>query len=150
MNNFLQQEQQRLDAENLGYALVLGRDPKSLGLPIPRKPAQSTQPTPLPPPTGTEMFIRSCDTECEDCYGTGRDFYHPGHPQDASDCAACGGIGRRIVTRNYLSESFAIAANPESTRTIEREHLICLIQYARMFVSAAISMPDVKLPEVAA
>jgi hypothetical protein len=118
----------------------------------PRKPAQSiTQPTPLPPPTGTEQFIRSVEQECPECLGSGRDSASVDLLAfDAPDCPECAGSGRAIVTRNYLAEALAIAANPDSTRVVEREHLVAIIIWARQFVSASLMLPDVKLPEVAA
>jgi hypothetical protein len=150
--NFLQDEQRRLDAENLGYALALGKDPKYLGLPIPRKPAQSIKPTPPPPPVGTEQFCRVVPMPCDGCGGSGRSEVNwDADPWDAPPCEVCGGTTVQLIARNYLSEALAIAANPDSTRPVEREHLICLLIWARQFVSASLMLPDVELPpEVAA
>jgi len=110
--------------------------------PLPRKPMTTISTRPLLPQPGIEQFIRAVEEDCKDCAGTGRDIGAI-DPWDGSECSNCRGTGREIVMRNYLSEAFAIASNPHSTRVIEREHLVVVIQYARQFVSAAISLPEV-------
>jgi hypothetical protein len=47
------------------------------------------------------------------------------------------------VTRNYLSEAFQIARNPDSRRAVERAHLIAIIRYAREHVSALFELSEV-------
>jgi hypothetical protein len=110
--------------------------------PLPLKPKTTMSARPPLPQPGTEQFIRAVEEDCKDCAGTGRDIGAL-NPWDGPECTNCLGTGREMVLRNYLSEAFAIASNPHSTRVVEREHLVVVIQYARQFVSAAISLPEV-------
>jgi len=146
MTHWLHDEERSLAAAEVANARALAQDPK--GLPL-RKPAMQTNtPTPLAPAPGVEQFIRTVEQACEDCGGSGRNEGSP-DPWDTSDCSKCGGSGSEIVSRNYLAEALAIAQNPESARVIEREHLVVIIQYARQFVSTAMSLPAVSLGKVA-
>lgn len=140
-----QDEQRRMAGESLGRALA--RKPKAPK--TPRKPSlMAAGPTLTPPPTDpkAESYIRTVEQKCEDCYGTGRDFGHPGHPLDAGDCAHCNGTGREIVTRNYLTEAFRIAQG-ESILPPEKEHLVAVIEHCRKLTSAALQLPQISTTE---
>lgn len=81
---------------------------------------------------------------CQECGGDGRD---PGALEsdvfNEPPCPRCKGSKFETVTRNYLSEAFAIVSNPDSTRPVERKHLVAITQYAREHVSALMKLPVV-------
>jgi hypothetical protein len=87
-------------------------------------------------------YIVEVDVNCEECGGSGVD---PGgiDPWGPEVCPKCQGAKTHRITRNYLAEAFQIAANPESTRQIERLHLVAVIQHCREAVSALVSLPEV-------
>ena len=87
-------------------------------------------------------FVIEQEIPCEDCGGTGRDIGAL-DPWDGEVCSHCAGSGREMVIRNYLAEAFQIAANPESTRPVERAHLVAIVQYCRQSVSAVIGLPEI-------
>jgi len=82
------------------------------------------------------------EVNCEECGGSGFD---PGgiDPWGPEVCPKCHGAKTQTIIRNYLAEAFQIAANPDSTRPIERQHLVAVIQHCREAVSALVSLPDV-------
>lgn len=82
------------------------------------------------------------DTDCQECGGSG--FDPAGiDPWGPESCPACHGARTQKITRNYLAEAFRIAANPESTRAVERQHLVVIVQYCREAVSAVVGLPEV-------
>jgi len=89
-------------------------------------------------------YIVEIEADCDECGGSGFD---PGglDPWGPEPCRVCRGSKKQRVTRNFLAEAFQIAANPESTRAIERQHLVAVIQHCRETVSALVSLPDVTL-----
>jgi hypothetical protein len=91
------------------------------------------------------QYAKTMEIQCEDCEGSGRDrglldnFLNGSEPV----CPTCQGRGTEIVDRNYLSEALAIAANPDSTRTVERAHLVAIVNFARAHVSALFQLAEV-------
>jgi hypothetical protein len=79
---------------------------------------------------------------CDECGGSGFD---PGglDPWGPDPCPTCHGAKTQWITRNYLAEAFQIAASPESTRPVERRHLVAVIQHCREAVSALVVLPEV-------
>jgi hypothetical protein len=90
-------------------------------------------------------YIVEVEVNCDECGGSGFD---PGgvDPWGPEPCPACHGAKTHKMTRNFLAEAFQIAANPESTRTVERQHLVAIIQHCRELVSALVALPEV-VPE---
>lgn len=86
--------------------------------------------------------IVNVEIDCDGCGGSGFDLggIDPWGPEP---CPACNGAKTQRITRNYLAEAFQIVANPESTRPIERQHLVAGIQHCRQVVSALVSLPEV-------
>jgi hypothetical protein len=107
--------------------------------PKPRRPCLDENGTEILPP-----FIIEIEVNCDECGGSG---YDPGgiDPWGPDLCPACHGAKTQKITRNYLAEAFQIAANPESTRPVERQHLVAIVQYCREAVSAVVGLPE--LPE---
>ena len=89
-----------------------------------------------------QPYIATVEENCEECGGSGFD---PGgiDPWGPEVCPKCRGAKTRTIIRNYLAEAFQIAANPESARQIERQHLVAVIQHCREAVSALVSLPEV-------
>lgn len=87
-------------------------------------------------------YIVEVEINCEECGGSGFD---PGgvDPWGPEVCPRCHGGKKQTITRNYLAEAFQIAANPESIRQIEREHLAAVIHHCRETVRALMSLPEV-------
>lgn len=87
-------------------------------------------------------YIREVEVNCDECGGSGFD---PGgiDPWGPEVCPGCHGARTQRIIRNYLAEAFQIAANPENTRPVERQHLIAVIQHCRQAVSALVSLPEV-------
>ena len=91
------------------------------------------------------QYSETVTIECEDCGGSGRDrgsldsFLNGTEPV----CQSCNGLTTETITRNYLSEALAIAQNPDSTRVVERAHLVAIIRFARAHVSALFQLPEV-------
>ena len=81
------------------------------------------------------------EMDCEECGGSG---YDPGgiDPWGPEPCPVCHGAKTQTVVRNYLAEAFRIAADPGTTRPVERQHLVAIIQYCRELVSAFASLRD--------
>ena len=79
---------------------------------------------------------------CEECGGSGVD---PGgiDPWGPEVCPKCQGAKTQTIVRNYLAEAFQIAGNPDSIRTVERLHLVAVIQHCREAVRAIMSLPEV-------
>jgi len=90
-------------------------------------------------------YSRTVEIDCEDCGGSGRDPGALDAYLESTEpvCPSCKGLGVETVTRNFLSEAFAIASNPDSTRPVEREHLVAIVRYAREHVSALFQLPEV-------
>jgi hypothetical protein len=86
--------------------------------------------------------IIEVEVNCDDCGGSGFD---PGgiDPWGPEECPRCHGRKTQTIIRNYLAEAFQIAANPDSQRQIERQHLVAVIQHCRQAVSALVSLPEV-------
>jgi hypothetical protein len=86
--------------------------------------------------------ITEVEVNCEECGGSGFD---PGglDPWGPELCPVCHGAKTQRITGNFLAEAFRIAANQESTRSIERQHLIAVIQHCRETVSALMVLPEV-------
>ena len=82
------------------------------------------------------------EVACEECGGSGFD---PGgvDPWGPEPCPVCRGAKTLRIVRNFLAEAFQIAANPDSTRPVERQHLIAIIHHCRELVSALVALPDV-------
>jgi hypothetical protein len=87
-------------------------------------------------------YVLEIEVNCDECGGSGFD---PGgiDPWESEPCLACQGAKTQKITRNYLAEAFQIAVNPESTRPVERQHLVAVIQHCREAVSALVSLPEV-------
>ena len=87
-------------------------------------------------------YIIEVEVNCDECGGSGFD---PGgiDPWESEPSLAYQGAKTQKITRNYLAEAFQIAANSESTRPIERQHLVAVIQHCRQAVSALVSLPEV-------
>jgi len=87
-------------------------------------------------------FIIEQEIPCDECGGSGFD---PGSidPWGPESCPACHGAKTQKITRNYLAEAFRNAANPESTRPVERLHLVAIVQYCREAVRAVVGLPEV-------
>jgi hypothetical protein len=87
-------------------------------------------------------YITEVEGNCDECGGSGFD---PGgiDPWGPELCPKCQGAKTQTITRNYLAEAFQIAANPDSQRQIERQHLVAVIQHCRQAVSALVSLPEV-------
>jgi len=108
--------------------------------------------TPSPKPAGRALetvrpetlspYIKEVEVNCDECGGSGFD---PGaiDPWGPEVCPKCRGARTERITRNYLAEAFQIAANPDSIRPVERQHLIAVIQHCREAVSALVSLPEV-------
>jgi hypothetical protein len=80
------------------------------------RPAESARPGVLPP------YILEVEVNCEECGGSG--FDRGGiDPWGPELCSKCHGGKTQRITRNYLAEAFQIAANPDSMRQVERQHL---------------------------
>jgi DnaJ-class molecular chaperone len=86
--------------------------------------------------------IVEIELNCDECGGSGFD---PGaiDPWGPEVCPRCHGAKTEMISRNYLAEAFQIAANPDSARQIERQHLVAVIQHCRQAVSALVSLPEV-------
>jgi hypothetical protein len=125
-----------------------------LGHPVERtrKAGRSLRPAPQPKPVARALdtarpdllarYIIEVDVPCEECGGSGFD---PGgvDPWGPEACPVCTGAKTQRITRNYLTEAFRIAANPDSVCPIERRHLTAVIQHCRETVSALVSLPEV-------
>jgi hypothetical protein len=87
-------------------------------------------------------YIIEVDVACEECGGSGFD---PGglDPWGPEPCPLCAGTKTQKIMRNYLTEAFRIAANPDSACPVERRHLTAVIQHCREAVSALVSLPEV-------
>jgi len=105
-------------------------------------PRLSIPPEPKPIPETLSPYIKEVEINCDECGGSGFD---PGgiDPWGPEVCPKCRGAKTQTIIRNYLAEAFQIAANPDSTRQIERRHLIAVIQHCREVVSALVSLPEV-------
>ena len=107
--------------------------------------------TPLPPQPLNPPYVVQVEIPCEDCGGSGRDLGTL-DPFEYEPCSHCNGRGKETITRNYLSEAFGRISNPDSTRVVERGHLIALAQYLSNTVQdahAALGALKTFLPEVA-
>jgi hypothetical protein len=93
-------------------------------------------------PLSRHPYVLEIEVNCEECGGSGFD---PGgiDPWGPEPCPACRGVKTRRITRNYLAEAFMIAANSESARPVERQHLVAVIQHCREAVSALVVLPEV-------
>jgi len=87
-------------------------------------------------------YIVQLEQNCEECGGTGFD---PGgvDPWGPEPCPVCLGAKTQTIIRNYLTEAFQIAANHNSSRPVERQHLVAIIQHCRDMVSALAGLPEV-------
>ena len=85
------------------------------------------------------------EVACDECGGSGFD---PGglDPWGPEPCPACHGARTQRIVRNFLAEAFQIAANPDSTRPVERQHLVAVIQHCREAVSALVVLPELTGP----
>jgi hypothetical protein len=104
--------------------------------PIPRKPV-----TAAPSLASLAAYSETLEIPCEDCEGLGFD-------RGALDfappvCPACKGRRTETVKRNFLSEAFAIVSHADSTRPVERKHLVAIVRYAREHVSVLFQLPEV-------
>ena len=86
-------------------------------------------------------YVKEVEQECQDCGGSGYDSSSLDPFGDI--CKSCMGSGKETVVRNYLAEALRIAADPESTRPVEREHLVAIVKYTREAVSALAALPEV-------
>jgi hypothetical protein len=95
-----------------------------------------------PRPDLLARYLIEVDVPCEECGGSGFD---PGglDPWGPEPCPACAGAKTQRIARNYLTEAFHIAANPNSACPVERRHLTAVIQHCREAVSALVSLPEV-------
>ena len=105
-------------------------------------PKRASKATETARPETQPPYVHEIEVNCEDCGGSGFD---PGgiDPWGPEPCPACRGAKTRRITRNYLAEAFQIAANPESTRPVERQHLVAVIQHCRKAISALVILPEV-------
>jgi len=87
-------------------------------------------------------YIAEVEVNYDDCGGSGFD---PGgiDPWGPEVCPTCHGERTQRITRNYLAEAFQISANPDSTRPVERQHLVAVIQHCRELVGALMRLPEV-------
>lgn len=104
------------------------------------------QTTPTKPPgraitLDINRYVKEVEQECQDCGGSGYDSSSIDPFGDI--CKSCMGSGKETVIRNFLAEALRIAANPESTRPVEREHLVAIVKYTREAVSALAALPEV-------
>jgi hypothetical protein len=112
----------------------------------PDRTAEKIQPLPAPVSTSLGVarppYITEVEVNCDDCGGSGFDSggLDPWGPEV---CPVCHGAKTQRITRNYLAEAFQIAANQESERSIERQHLVAVIQHCRETVSALVVLPEV-------
>ena len=107
---------------------------------------ETLQSIPLKPPTRTitqeiNGYVKEVEQDCQDCGGSGYDSSSLDPFGDI--CKSCMGSGKETVIRNYLAEALRIAANPESTRPVEREHLVAIVKYTRDAISALTALPEV-------
>jgi hypothetical protein len=81
-----------------------------------------------------EQPLTEVEIPCDECGGSGVD---PGglNAYGPEDCPVCHGSKRQTITRNYLSEAFAITSG-QSDRPIERKHLTALDAYSRQLMNA--------------
>lgn len=93
-------------------------------------------------PKAQSPYVIEVEVACDECGGSGFD---PGgiDPWGPESCPACHGAKTQKITRNYLAEAFRIAASPESTRPVERQHLIAIVQHCRQAVSAIVGLPEI-------
>lgn len=105
-----------------------------------QNPAFGMGPGPANPKSFTDYAVR-IDADCDECGGSG---FHPGgiDPWGPELCPKCHGAKTQTITRNYLVEAFQIAGNPKSMRSVERSHLVAIIQHCRQMVSALMSLPE--------
>jgi len=105
-----------------------------------RKPAARALTNIFPPKFS--RYVVEVEVNCDECGGSGFD---PGgiDPWGPEPCRVCRGERKQRIRRNYLAEAFQIAANPESVRPVERQHLIAIIQHCREAVSALVSLPEI-------
>lgn len=152
--------ERKLRPAEVVHVQALSRKPKGFlpedleGIPIERVEAMPAPYLPAPPPKpagkATETaraealppYVVEIEVSCDDCGGSGCD---PGglDPWGPEPCPVCHGAKTQWSTRNYLAEAFQIVANPESTRSVERAHLVAIVQYCRQTVSAVVSLPEV-------
>jgi hypothetical protein len=87
-------------------------------------------------------YIVEVEVNCEECGGSGFD---PGgvDPWGPEPCVVCRGSKTQRTVRNFLAEAFQIAAKPESSRQVERQHLVAIIHHCRELVSALVILPEV-------
>jgi hypothetical protein len=106
------------------------------------KPKHAGKATEIARPETQPPHVLEIEVNCEECGGSGFD---PGgiDPWGPEPCPACRGAKTRRITRNYLAEAFQIAANPASTRPVERQHLVAVIQHCRKAISALVILPEV-------
>ena len=85
-------------------------------------------------------YVFEIDVPCDECSGSGFD---PGgiDPWGPEPCPMCHGAGTQRVTKNYLAEAFRIVGNPGCTMSVERAHLVAIVQHCRQVVSAAVRSP---------
>ncbi len=102
-----------------------------------------TRPSQGPVRNGKQStYFTEIEVDCDECGGSGFD---PGgiDPWGPEVCPKCHGAKTQTISRNYLAEAFRIAANPESTRPVERQHLVAIVQYCREAVSAIVALPEI-------
>ena len=106
------------------------------------KPKRAGKATKTARPGEQPPYVMEVEVNCDQCGGSGFD---PGaiDPWGPEPCPTCHGAKTQRITRNYLAEAFQIAANPESTRPVERQHLVAVIQHCREAVSTLVSLPAV-------
>jgi hypothetical protein len=111
-----------------------------------RKRAQPARNALVPSVAGNPLapYMETVEIACEDCGGDGRDMGSVSIDRFSDPvCPTCKGAKTQTVTRNYLSEAFAIARDDSSTRQVDRKHLVAIIRYARQHVSALFELPEV-------
>lgn len=126
----LKENLNRVPHELIGGLYAQSREPRPVAITL-----ESTRPDVAP-------YILEVEVNCDECGGSGFD---PGgiDPWGPEVCPACHGAKTQRIIRNYLAEAFQIAANPENTRPVERQHLIAVIHHCRQAVSALVSLPEV-------
>jgi hypothetical protein len=87
-------------------------------------------------------YFVEVEEECEECGGSGYDCGSLS-AIEPEDCPLCQGIGKQIITHNYLAEALRIAAG-NSAMLAKREHLVAVIQHCRGLVGALMAMADIR------
>jgi hypothetical protein len=104
---------------------ALFTDPNAPAKPLVARHAELL-PDPIPP------YSSIIETDCDDCGGTGA---ASGKHEEYDPCTYCNGSGKQAVLRNWLGESFQLAAGQLHIEP-RREHLRAMAHYAKQVLDA--------------